>query len=210
MVIGNNLSIFSLKEHGLIYKEIFEMYQRGNSIDRVILKENLRKYNGESAKIHNALDYCINSDYLKDVKEACHKLKLFYARRIIHRIGERFIDNSHKAELDVFNLIDIGINYLKDFSNDIVKDDLPLMDDLIDSVYDEISFNMNNTGLTGIDTGFIDLNDKLGGYQAGDFIILAGRPSMGKTAFALNLAINACSQKHAKAFGSQNAFSGND
>ena len=47
-------------------------------------------------------------------------------------------------------------------------------------------------GLTGIDTGLDDLNRMTGGWQGGDLIIVAARPSMGKTAFALSLAQSNC------------------
>ncbi|MGY6765717.1 replicative DNA helicase [Faecalibacterium prausnitzii] len=49
--------------------------------------------------------------------------------------------------------------------------------------------------LTGIDTGFTELNNMTGGLKGGDLIIIAGRPSMGKTAFALNIAANCCNKQ---------------
>lgn len=52
--------------------------------------------------------------------------------------------------------------------------------------------NEDHGELTGIDTGFKDLNDMTGGLNGGDLIIVAARPSMGKTAFALNLAMSCC------------------
>ena len=48
--------------------------------------------------------------------------------------------------------------------------------------------------LPGVPTGFVDLDQKTSGFQPGDLIIVAGRPSMGKTAFALNIAENILSQ----------------
>lgn len=50
----------------------------------------------------------------------------------------------------------------------------------------------NRGALTGLDTGYYRFNDKTGGLQPGDLIVLAARPSMGKTTFALNVALNAC------------------
>jgi len=57
-------------------------------------------------------------------------------------------------------------------------------------IYNEM--NEDHGELTGIDTGFKDLNDMTGGLNGGDLIIVAARPSMGKTAFALNLAMKCC------------------
>jgi len=53
---------------------------------------------------------------------------------------------------------------------------------------DELYHSENRSGITGIPTGFIDLDEKTAGLQPGDLIIIAGRPSMGKTALALNIA----------------------
>ena len=55
---------------------------------------------------------------------------------------------------------------------------------------DELYHRENPSDVTGVPTGFIDLDAKTAGLQGGDLIIVAGRPSMGKTAFALNMAEN--------------------
>ena len=53
------------------------------------------------------------------------------------------------------------------------------------------AFDSDIQGVSGIPSGFIDIDKKLGGLQNSDLIILAGRPSMGKTALATNIAYNA-------------------
>jgi len=59
---------------------------------------------------------------------------------------------------------------------------------------------MKNTDhITGISTGYLDLDNKLSGFQNSDLVIIAGRPSMGKTAFAINFAFNACKALQRKA-----------
>jgi len=58
---------------------------------------------------------------------------------------------------------------------------------VLTETFKRIDSQSHRTGLTGLDTGFYDLNDRLCGLNAGDLIIIAARPSMGKTAFALNL-----------------------
>lgn len=61
----------------------------------------------------------------------------------------------------------------------------------MDEVFQNISYLQQNRGMTGVPTGFTRLNYMTNGFQKGDLIILAARPSVGKTAFALNLALNA-------------------
>ena len=57
--------------------------------------------------------------------------------------------------------------------------------------FEQLRQDMGKSGLTGVPTGLTRLNDFTGGWQGGDLIILAGRPSMGKTTFAMNLVENA-------------------
>ena len=57
----------------------------------------------------------------------------------------------------------------------------------------------NPDEVTGVATGFIDLDKKTSGLQPGDLIIVAGRPSMGKTAFSINIAEHAVSYTHLRA-----------
>jgi replicative DNA helicase len=64
---------------------------------------------------------------------------------------------------------------------------------ILEKTFEMIEARFENRGaLTGLDTGFFDLNEVTAGLQAGDLIIVAARPSMGKTTFALNIALNAC------------------
>lgn len=73
--------------------------------------------------------------------------------------------------------------------------------DLRDAFFNKLEQNAQNPGsLTGVTTGFADLDRMTGGLQASDLIIVAARPSMGKTAFALNLAYNAAEAGHKVAF----------
>ncbi len=69
-----------------------------------------------------------------------------------------------------------------------------LRDPLIEVIQRAEEARRNGAGLTGVSTGFIDLDNLLGGLQKSDLIILAARPSMGKTSFAVNIAQNAASR----------------
>lgn len=79
--------------------------------------------------------------------------------------------------------------------------DLRLVGDLRDTFFDKLETNARNpSALTGVTTGFADLDRQTGGLQASDLIIVAARPSMGKTAFSLNLALNAALDRKKVAF----------
>ena len=91
------------------------------------------------------------------------------------------------AEQRVFEVADRGQHSGKDFRP--VREILPDALDLIDTL------SHADDGITGIATGFADLDRKTGGLNGGEFIVIAGRPSMGKTALAVNIAQNAAIKK---------------
>jgi replicative DNA helicase len=117
-------------------------------------------------------------------------------RRNLIQIGEELVNNAYNASLDLdapqqieqaeaklYNLASEGIN-----EKSFIKIGAPISESLA-----SINRAMKNSDhVIGISTGLIDLDHKLSGFHNSDLIILAGRPSMGKTAFAINLAINAC------------------
>ena len=87
-----------------------------------------------------------------------------------------------EAEAKIFNIAEHGSRSTQGFR--------PLRDPLAEVVerVDELYRAGNHDPVTGVPTGFVDLDEKTSGLQQGDLIIVAGRPSMGKTAFALNIA----------------------
>lgn len=111
-------------------------------------------------------------------------------RRLIEAcdsIRKDSFENSFEAE-DVLNTAEKAIlEITRDRKTTSFVDTAQAMDE----VFQNISYLQQNRGLTGVPTGFSRLNHMTNGLQKSDLIILAARPSVGKTAFALNLALNA-------------------
>jgi replicative DNA helicase len=82
--------------------------------------------------------------------------------------------------------------------------DMIPMDQLMSQTMERLETMERTDGLLGVDTGFLDLNKMTSGLQRTDLIILAARPSMGKTAFSLSLALNAA--RKGAAVGSSSAW----
>ena len=87
-----------------------------------------------------------------------------------------------QAEAKVFAIAESGMKHQAGFVH--IN---PLLDEVVERIQ-ELHDRDNPTDITGVPTGYTDLDQKTSGLQAGDLIIVAGRPSMGKTAFALNIA----------------------
>ena len=89
-----------------------------------------------------------------------------------------------EAEAKVFEIAESGSRGQAGFTE--IK---PLLKEVVERI-DELYHRDNDSGVTGVPTGFHDLDQKTSGLQPGDLIIVAGRPSMGKTAFSINIAEN--------------------
>ena len=118
-----------------------------------------------------------------------------FVRRELVKISESTIDSAKLNDLDVSgqNIIENSERQLFDlaekgsFNSSLVKFDeaMKLTIEMASAAY------KNDEGIVGVPTGLRDLDDRLGGLHNSDLIIIAGRPSMGKTALATNIAFNA-------------------
>ena len=178
--------------HRLIYETMLELFKKNEPIDIVTVSESLR--NEEKLEDAGGRAY-INDLALSVVTTANIE---FYAKiiqekeikRALINAGSEIVSMSYENEetdivLDNAQKLIFNIAAQKDTS------DLVPIQDLVVSSYEQIEFRYNNKDdLVGVTTGFYDLDALTSGLQKSDLIILAARPSMGKTAFALNLAQN--------------------
>ncbi len=112
-------------------------------------------------------------------------------RRLIS-VSADIMEKSYKESTDATQVLDFAEQGIFDIARLNQKRDFTLLKDILWENMDEIDrLSGLDGGLTGLTTGFVDLDAKTSGLQKSDLIILAARPSMGKTAFALNIAQNA-------------------
>lgn len=180
-------------EHQTIYRAMLEVYSQHNIIDMVLLIEHLNK-TGELDKVGGQqfimyLGSCMPTNarimyHAQIVKDKC---KL---RRLI-QIGEELADEAYSDRREIANIIDDAEQ--KIFS--IASRESGLFFEHIQPIILRVHERVNKiygsgTRLTGIGTGYSSFDRMTGGLQKSDFIILAARPSMGKTALAINIANN--------------------
>ena len=178
--------------HKVIYEAVLELFRKNEPIDIVTVSEHLR--NKEELDLAGGRSY-INDLALNVVTTANVE---FYAKiiqekeikRALINAGSEIVSMSYDnddtdAVLDNAQKLIFNIAAQKDTS------DLVGIQDLVVASYEQIEQRFNNKDdLVGVTTGFYDLDAITSGLQKSDLIILAARPSMGKTAFALNLAQN--------------------
>ncbi len=128
--------------------------------------------------------------YAKIIREKSVLRRLITAATVISETAynesddiERILD---RAEQEIFD-----VSSEKE-SNDIV----PIQDIFMTAYQDMVENSINKGTITGVPTGFYELNNRTGGLHGGELIIIAGRPGMGKSSFAVNIAENAAIQDH--------------
>ncbi|MCD7879143.1 MAG: replicative DNA helicase, partial [Candidatus Gastranaerophilales bacterium] len=176
----------------LIYETVLELFKKNEPIDIVTVSEHLR--NREELENAGGRAY-INDLALNVVTTANIE---FYAKiiqekeikRALINAGSEIVSMSYENE-DTSKVLDDAQKLIFNIAAQKDTSDLVPIQDLVLNSYEQIEFRYNNKeDLVGVTTGFYDLDTLTSGLQKSDLIILAARPSMGKTAFALNLAQN--------------------
>lgn len=182
---------FYKEAHKLIFESIMELYDKNEPVDLVTLVDNLRKKNileavGGITYISNLLESVpttANIRYYAKIVEDKSTL-----RKLIKSSSET-IDKCYTGAEDVSSILDKTEKDIFDISQKAVTHDIEPMSRILEKGFDEIEKLYQNKGaITGVPSGFPELDIKTSGFQKGDMILIAARPSMGKSAFAMNIA----------------------
>lgn len=190
----NHLTIetFYFKNHQEIYKAIIDMSKKNISIDILTLTTFL-KDNGVLDKIGGLkvlsefLNQLPNIQYLKEY------IKLIqdkFLRRTLIQLGYRIINSCYITSIPLENILnDLETEVLNITTRNQTQNFLSSTQ-LFTNILFELKQKSIQPILPGLSSGFYDLDSITQGFQKSDLIIIAGRPSIGKTAFCLNITIN--------------------
>ena len=181
--------------HQKIYNAIESLIYKGMLANPITLKN----YFEDEKDDLDVPEYLVKiTKFSTSVRQAIEYSKIIYdmfVRRELIKISEQTIDSAKINDLDTNgqNIIENSERLLFDlaekgsFNSSLVK-----FDDAMKQTIEMASAAYKNEGgIVGVPTGLRDLDDKLGGLHQSDLIIIAGRPSMGKTSLATNIAFNA-------------------
>lgn len=177
-----------------IFQVILDLFNENQPIDIITVAQSLRT--------KNLLEEVGGAYYLSYLtnRVASSANAKHYAHIVVEKALKRnlivqsteIIKESYEDVTDVFDLLDKAEQQLYDISNDNIGKEYESMDDLTLKAIKEIEeLAERGDEFTGIPSGFVSLDRKTSGWQGSDLIIVAARPSMGKTAFCLNMARNA-------------------
>jgi replicative DNA helicase len=193
-VTSKNLSYeaFYFKNHQELYKSILFMYKNGMAIDILTLITFLQD-NGQLEKVGgikviiDLISQIPNLGYLKDYIKL---LKDKFIRRSLIKLSYEIITTSHITNMSLEELLRIFETRIFNLANELENKKVFSSAEVVTKIFFELKKKSLNPTLVGLSSGFYELDSLIQGFQKSDLIIIAGRPSMGKTAFSLNIATN--------------------
>ncbi|OGK14481.1 replicative DNA helicase [Candidatus Roizmanbacteria bacterium RIFCSPLOWO2_01_FULL_38_12] len=185
---------FYAKENALIYDAMLKLYQEQKPIDIVTLKNQLKsdgnlKVVGGTEYLSELINVVPTSAYIEQYGQI---VKSVYTKRKIIEVSSRSVEKAFEDEGDVKQLIDdVEASIFAIAQEHQHKDFIPIKDIVQDRFEELEEFAKSGARTRGIATGFSLLDTKLSGLQKSNLIVLAARPGVGKTSFALNIALHA-------------------
>src|SRR5690606_36509713 len=185
---------FYVDAHQKIYGAIRRLFDKGMPVDLLTVTDELRR--------SNELDLIGGAYYLTrltmSVVTSAHVeaharivMEKFIQRELI-RISGQVINEAYEDSTDVFDLLDKAESSLYEITDKHLRKNYKSLNEVLVKTVQEIEEATNRkSDLTGVPSGYLALDRLTSGWQKTDLIIVAARPAVGKTAFCLNLALNA-------------------
>jgi len=192
--LGSSSDHFYLQSHRLVYEAILGLFNRNEPADGVTVATELKRARqldaaGGPPFISSLMDSVLTTAHCEEharlvLEKSIQRQLIQTATEIVqtgYDEGRRPEEILDEAEQRIFNIRQAGTR--KGFEE--LKALLTTEVERIENAHEQQRL------ITGVETGYHELDEKTSGLQPGDLVIVAGRPSMGKTAFALNVAVNA-------------------
>jgi len=186
--------------HKIIFEAMIMTIEKGEVVDPLIIINQLEK-EGKLSDIGGQESIFRFMDIVPTAANIEYYAKIVKEKSILRGLidaGTSIIEEAYDSQEDVDQILDKAENTIFKIAQNRDKKDVTLLRDLIDSELQRLQEVFANKGeVTGIGTGFSEFDKKTSGFHPANLVIIAARPAMGKTAFALNVALNAA-QKYKK------------
>jgi len=177
--------------HRRVYRAMLELFERSAEIDTLTLKEELDRTGGVE-KAGGAAYLASLVDAVPDVANVEHYARIVKEKSTLRRLiqaGQRLVRQGLSQEQDAEQLLGTATGEIFDIAEDAVRGGFVSIGQVVKHNLEIIEEARNRQGmLSGLPTGFTELDRMTSGLQPTDLILLAARPSVGKTSFALNMA----------------------
>lgn len=184
---------FYIDAHKVIYDSMIELSNERKPIDMITLTNRLKEkgYLDQVGGVTYLTSITNMIPTTSNVKVYAEIVKKNSTLRKLIKASNDIISMGYGASDSLDDILNVAEKKIFDISQDRMSQDFKPISEVLTSVTAMIEeVYSKGSEITGLDTGFIDLNKKLGGFHKSDLILIAARPGMGKTAFALNLVAN--------------------
>lgn len=188
-------SDFYTKAHNIIYQAVLDLAQENKKVDLLVLQDHL-----QTKKL---LDQAGGIEYIMELQEDIPAMGLLaqhaqivkdkaMLRDLIHSAAD-IIGSCYEQNIqEIDSVLDAAEQKIFQISNKLAAPTFTKLDSILKKTFQQLAqVKSSHEGITGISTGFSEFDQMTSGMQRGDLLILAARPSMGKTALALNMAMSA-------------------
>jgi len=188
---------FYREVHRKIFTAMVDLFERNEPADLITLT-NVLKEQGQLESVGGASYLSELVDTVPMATNAVHYAKIIREKATLRSLIERAASITSRCfedRGDVEDILDFAEQSIFDIAEDKIRPAFHSLADIINDTYKAVEDAVGNKLLvTGVPTGYLGLDEKTSGFQPGDLVVIAGRPSMGKTALALNIAQNASAQ----------------
>jgi len=185
---------FYKSAHQKIFSAVLNLFSNSEPVDLVTLTTQLRD-DGHLEEVGGATYLAALVETVPLAVNAKHYSKIIHDKAALRRLidkANQIAKRCFEDQGDVEGVVDFAETAIFEISENKIRPSFYALKDIIEKNIDVIEERQGNKALvTGVTTGFTRLDSLTSGFQNSDLIILAGRPSMGKTALALNIARNA-------------------
>lgn len=185
---------YRTSDHQKIFKAMSVLFEKGVQIDTITVGDELQRCGllDQAGGLYYLTELVARVPSAANIEHHAKIVLEKYVLRCAAGIGMMITENAMSNTMRSDDVLDSGEQQLFELSSKRIKQGFKAITPVMTKVFNVIESNhQTHTGITGVATGFIELDELTAGLQKGNLIILAGRPSMGKTAAALCIARNA-------------------
>jgi replicative DNA helicase len=184
---------FYRETHRKIWRSMISLFDRNEAVDLVTLVEELKRRKDLEA-IGGATYLTSLDQFVATAANVEHYCKIVNEKATLRRlidVGTEIVGECYDQRKEPAQLLDRAEQAIFAISDDRLRTGFHPMRQLVLQGYSAIEeYRQRKVHVTGVPSGFYDLDEMTAGFQKSDFVVIAGRPSMGKTSFAMNIAEN--------------------
>ncbi|MCD1119015.1 replicative DNA helicase [Chryseobacterium turcicum] len=184
--------VFYDPRHQVIFATILKLYEANHPVDIMTVIQEMKKTDKLSSAggDHYIIELTMGVSSSAHIEYHVRVILEKYILRSLINVSANVIDTSYKESTDVFELLDKAEQSFFEITNGTIKKGFDTANTLVKEAIDIIKSLKDKEGISGVPSGFRDVDKETGGWQNSDLIIVAARPAMGKTAFILSMARN--------------------